>query len=180
MQSNDESIEIDIQLARMKLHGWLNNVGSSGLFYYSVHAIWINQLLGLWIKHLVLNAVSPKGIELISRWLDCEKLYSFSPVESPLKYLEELLMLYWKGLQCPLQFFPKSSYEFVKFRYKEKDIGYCLDKAMNRWCGEYNQHQESDNPYYNLAFSSVNVFDENFMNISEQIFYPLLNHLETA
>ncbi len=120
-------IEVDIHLNEVQLYGRLTHIGKDGQFDYSVHTIWKNQLLEMWIRHLVLNVLRPSNVALTSRWLDDKKLYSFVPVESPEKHLGELLDLYWQGLHRPLHFFPKSSCEYMEHRLKDKDIEYCLN-----------------------------------------------------
>ncbi len=177
---NDISVEVDISLNKIRLYGQLNDIGQNGLFDYSVHTIWKNQLLELWIKHLVLNILKPSNVQLTSQWLDSEKLYSFKPVDDPERLLGELLDLYWQGLQYPLHFFPKSSYAYMEYRLREKSVEDCIYKAKQKWCGAFNKNNEADSPYYNLAFSTKDVFDENFVELSEQIFRPLLECLETA
>jgi len=172
------SIEIDLFLNDMQLYGCLNNIGKDGLFGYSTHEIWKGQLLALWIKHLVLNVLKPANVQLTSRWLDDKKLYSFAPVELPEKHLEKLLDLYWQGLHRPLQFFPKSSCEYMEYRLKDKNVEYCLNKAKQKWDGEFNERKEADDPYYRLAFLPEDVFDNRFIELSEQIYEPLLEHLK--
>jgi len=174
------SVEVDICINKIKLFGKLNNIGSNGLFNYSTHTIWKNQLLELWIKHLILNVLKPANAQLTSRWLDSEKLYSFRSVDDPKKLLGELFGIYWQGLQHPLHFFPKSSYIYMEHRLKEKSIDECLYKAKQQWCSIFNSNNESDNPYYNLAFSTEDVFDDDFVALSEQIFKPLFEYLESV
>jgi len=178
--TNEIPVEIDIQLNKMRLYGCLNNISQNGQFCFSVHPIWKNQLLMLWVQHLVLNAVKPADIKLTSSWLDSEKLYSFTPVEFPEKLLGELLDLYWKGLHHPLHFFPKSSCEYMEYRLKDKSVEECLNKAKQKWHGSYNKNNESNDPYYSLVFSTDDPFDESFIALSEQIVRPLFEHLQVT
>ncbi len=173
------AIEIDLCLNGMQLYGCLNNsMGREGQFGYSAHTIWKNQLLELWINHLVLNRVKPPDVKLASRWLDDKKLYSFAPVDLPEKHLGKLLDLYWEGLHHPLHFFPKSSCEYMEQRLKERRVEDCLDRAKQKWGGEYVGNNEGSDPYYRLAFPDEEVFDESFITLSEQIYRPLLEHLQ--
>jgi len=176
--TKETSIDVDIHLNKMQLYGRLIHIGKDGQFSYSVHTIWKNQLLEMWIRHLVLNVLRPSDIQLTSRWLDDKKLHSFAPVELPEKYLGELLDLYWRGLHRPLHFFPKSSCEYMEHRLKDKSVDYCLSRAKQKWCGEYVGNNEDSDPYYRLAFSAEEVFDECFTALSEQIYRPLLEHLD--
>ena len=178
--TSEMSVEVDINLNNIQLYGRLNKINRDGQFYFSVHSIWNNQLLELWIRHLVLNVMKPADVQLSSRWLDDKKLYSFMPVEMPEKYLAELLDLYWHGLQCPLHFFPKSSFEYMAHCFKGKSVDECISKAKQKWRGDYNNNNECDNPYYNLVFSSDDPLDDSFRELSEIIFRPLLEHLKSS
>ncbi len=178
--ANDISVEIDICINKIQCCGKLNNIGQNGLFSYSIHTIWKNQLLELWIKHLVLNVLKPSNVQLTSRWLDSEKLYCFKPVDNPEKLLGELFDIYWQGLRQPLHFFSKSSYAYMEHSFKEKDIDECIYKAKQQWCSAFNSNNEADNPYYSLAFSKEDVFDDDFIELSEQVFRPLFEYLEST
>lgn len=177
--SNEISVEVDVQLNNMRLSGHLNKINREGQFYFSTHTIWKNQLLELWIRHLVLNVMQPAAVQLTSCWLDDKNLYCFMPVDAPEKYLAELLDLYWQGLQRPLHFFPKSSLEYMTYRLKDKSIEECISKAKQKWSGDYNNN-ECDNSYYNLAFSADDPLDDDFTELSEKIFKPLLAHLQST
>ncbi|MFC1603230.1 exodeoxyribonuclease V subunit gamma, partial [Pseudomonadota bacterium] len=178
--SSEMSVEVDVRQNDMQLYGRLNKINRDGQFYFSVHSIWNNQLLELWIRHLVLNVMRSSGVQLTSRWLDDKKLHCFMPVETPEKYLAELLDLYWHGLQYPLHFFPKSSFEYMTHRAKDKSVEECISKAKQKWCGDYNNNNECDNAYYNLAFSTDDPLDDSFKELSEIIFKPLLEHLQST
>ena len=179
--AQERTIEVDLCLNNMQLYGYLHNrVESDGPFGYSTHTIWKNQLLELWIKHLVLNVIKPPDLRLTSRWLDDKKRYVFAPVDLPEKHLEKLLGLYWQGLHHPLHFFPKSSCEYMQQRIKDKPVKDCLNKAKQKWDGEYAGNNEGNNPYYRLAFSTEEVFDDSFITLSEQIYRPLLEHLQST
>ncbi len=174
------SVDIDLPLNEVQLYGRLNNIGKDGLFGYSTHAIWNSQLLELWIKHLVLNVLKPPNIQLTSRWLDNKKLYCFAPVASPEQQLEILLDLYWQGLHHPLHFSPKSSREYMEYRLKNKDVEYCLNKAKQKWHGEYIENSESSDAYYRLVFPMETLFNACFIELSEQVYAPLLEHLQST
>jgi len=174
------AVEIDVQLGEMHLQGRLKSVQNNGLFDYSVHKIWDSQLLGLWIRHLALNVTAPLGVEPVSCWLDQDKCYRFKPVTSAAEYLSELLGLYWQGLHQPLHFFPKSSKEYVEHLIKSKDEVLALKKAASKWNGEYILRPEWADPYFSLAFPGGDVLDAEFKRLSEQVFNPLFQHLESS
>ena len=167
-----EPLEVDLELGDMRLRGRLD-VGRGGLFGYSVHGIWDHQLLGLWLRHLVLNALDPAGVDPVSRWLDKERLYRFGPVEQAMDRLGELLAIYWQGLSHPLRLFPKSGLEYARHLSSGKDEEYALNKARDRWAGERNPNPEYGNPYYQLAFPTGDVLDEEFRELSSKVFLPL-------
>ncbi len=176
--TRERVIEVDLPLKGMRLCGRLSgHIGETGQFGYSVHSLWASQRLELWIKHLVLNVVKPSGIQRESRWMDDKKLYTFSPVDSAERHLEELLELYWQGLCRPLHFFPKSSAAYVQHRLSEKSIEASLEKAKQTWTSK---HSEGHDPYYRLAFLPDDIFNDEFIALSERVYRPLLMHLQST
>ncbi|MCW8945675.1 MAG: exodeoxyribonuclease V subunit gamma [Sedimenticola sp.] len=175
-----ESVAVNYAHGELHLIGQLENVQPNGTLGFSYHKLPDTRLLGLWIRHLVLNVSAPSAVTPISRWLSLDGLSTFNPVEDAETHLNKLLDLYWQGLQQPLPLFPKSARAYVTLLQQDKPLDRCLAKARERWFGGFAGFAEYDNPYYRLAFPDGDVLDDQFEKVSEQIFGPLLAALEVG
>ncbi len=173
----ERSLAVDLPLGELRLVGTLSGVRPDGLFGYSVHKIWDAQLIELWLRHLLLNALAPPGVDLVSRWLDPERLYRFPPRADAGERLSELLSAYWQGLCRPLPLFPKSSLAYVRKIASGKDPEYALKAAEQVWGGTFTPNPEGDNPYYRLAFPDGVAFGQEFDRLSRQLLLPLAEAL---
>jgi exodeoxyribonuclease V gamma subunit len=169
----ERSLAVDLSLGGLRLVGVLTGVRPDGLFGYSVHKIWDGQLIELWLRHLVLNALAPPGVEPVSRWLDPKRLYRFPPMADAGERLAELLAAYWQGLCRPLPLFPKSSLTYVRKLAAGKDPESALKAAEQVWGGDFTPNPERDSPYYRLAFPDGVVFGQEFDRLSRQLLLPL-------
>ncbi|MCW8890216.1 MAG: exodeoxyribonuclease V subunit gamma [Sedimenticola sp.] len=175
-----ESVTVNHVAGDLYLSGQLENVQSNGLLGYSYHKLPDTRLLGLWIRHLVLNVSAPLTVTPMTRWLSQEGLLTFQPVEHAETELNKLLTFYWQGLQEPLPLFPKSARIYVTSLQQGKPKEYCLGKAQSCWLGGFSSYAEYDNAYYRLAFPDADVLDAAFEKVSEAVFGPLLAALEVS
>ena len=170
----ERSLSVDLSLGGLRLVGTLSGVRPDGLFGYSVHKIWDGQLIELWLRHLVLNALAPPGVDPASRWLDPERLYLFPPLTDARERLGEVLAAYWQGLCRPLTLFPKSSLAYVDKLAAGKDSEDARKAAEQAWGGEFTPNPEGANPYYRLAFPDGVIFGEEFDRLSRRLLLPLV------
>ncbi|MCF6283413.1 MAG: exodeoxyribonuclease V subunit gamma [Candidatus Polarisedimenticolaceae bacterium] len=171
-------IEIDLQCAHLRLNGQLNGVTEQGLFQAVPHPLWANQHLSFWLNHLLLNALKPPGIALVSRCLDSDNLYQLGPVDEAEGYLQPLLQCYWQGLSRPLPLLPKSSLVYAEQIALGKSEEQALAKANAKWHSGYNYEGECEKPYFKLAFRGQEPLDSEFQTLSEQLLLPYLQHRE--
>jgi len=82
------------------------------------------------------------------------------------------MALYRAGLQRPLHFFPRSSWEYVA-------TGANLGRARNKWLNYWRPaFGESQFAAYRLALRGVqDPLDESFIALAERILAPLLAHV---
>jgi exodeoxyribonuclease V gamma subunit len=164
----------------LRLVGRLEQIQTDGILGYSYNRLPDTRLLGLWIRHLVLNVSAASDVAPITRWLSQDGLLTFHPVPEAITLLNELLDLYWQGLTQPIPLFPKSSRAYVTHLLQDKPRESCLKGAYDRWFGGFAGYAEYDNPYYRLAFSDGEVLDEQFEAVSERVFGPLLSAMEMS
>ena len=170
------SLDIDLQLAGLRLSGQLHGVTRSGLVNYSPHRLWANQHIEFWLRHLMLNAAADKSVVCSSLWLDSERLYTLPPIESACERLEALVDCYWRGLREPLHLFPKSSLAYAAQIQQQKTVDQALKSARICWYGNDFSEGESFKPYFQLAFGQQEVLDAEFEALSHLLFLPYLKH----
>ncbi len=177
------------------LTGTLNHLYTDYALYYQSSTLRAKHYLRYWIYHLFLNSVqSNEKLPRISHLMGLEKQdkltqtrqYIFTDVPQSLEILQQLVNLYWQGLQSPLSFFAESSLQFVQQLIEDakKNTNKADSKAKETWEGGYNSHNtgraERNNLYYDLYFgqnAKLNLSEE-FKATSQQIYQQLLNHRE--
>ncbi|MCP4081913.1 MAG: hypothetical protein GY743_16880, partial [Planctomycetaceae bacterium] len=147
---------------------------------YSAHSIWKGELLALWIQHLALNVAAPDGVKRQTRWFSPKETVQFPPVKNARQLLGQLMEIYWQGLSEPLRFFPKSSREYQKYLREGKPDDYALGKAWHCWTGNDYQPGEYQNSHYQLAFPDPDQLNEQFVDLSDRVYSPLLDALESG
>ncbi len=172
-----EPIEIDLVYGDMRLIGWLENVAALGLIAYRPGKINAKDRLSLWVRHLVLNLLSPAEVEKTSRWIgDDNKAFMLQSVDGAAQYLEVLLELYWQGLSRPIHFFPESAYAYAKAYVNNKPAP--MMNAVKIWRGNDIVLGEFEDVYYELAFRHSDPLDDEFTELSLEVFEPLLQYAE--
>ena len=132
-----------------------------------------SDYLSGWLTHLVLCALHPDDVELITRWISRDGEYQLRSCEEPEKILKDLLALYRQGLREPIHFFPKSAWKYV--------IGeMSLSKASAKWKSTRDRpFGEEQDPAYRLALRGIaNPLDEDFEKNAAMVFAPMKNCLQ--
>ncbi|MCP4995109.1 MAG: exodeoxyribonuclease V subunit gamma [Gammaproteobacteria bacterium] len=176
----ENCVEISVAHGQLQLSGQISGLSSDGLCGYSAHSIWKGELLALWIQHLALNVAAPDGVQRQTRWFSPKETVRFTPVENARQHLGQLMEIYWQGLSEPLRFFPKSSREYQKYLREGKPDDYALGKAWHCWTGNDYQPGEYQNPHYQLAFPDPDQMNEQFVDLSNRVYAPLLDALESG
>ena len=106
-----------------------------------------------------------------------------APIERAPELLQALLDLYWKGLTRPLKFFPKTSLAYAEAVLKLKpgeSVNRALEKARPEWEGNaYTRSRgEKKDAYLDRCFGSTDPLDEEFQQIAEAVYQPLLDALK--
>jgi len=170
-------LDIDLEIAGFRVSGRLMDIVDRKMIRSRYANTRAKDLLHTWICHLLLGML-PDKIYSQSTALICKNaVWEFHPVPNPGETLENLLHLYWKGLQEPVHFFPESSHEYAKqVLVKEKPLWKALKAAKNKWVGSDFQRGESQDPYFDLCFKNVDPIDDSFQQIAETVFSTLLEN----
>ncbi len=99
---------------RLPASGTLTTFYFNGRVSYRPAKLKARDLLQLWIGHLVLCLLRPKGVEQVSIHVATDTAVCFRAVEDPAAELTPFLRYYRQGLSEPLHFYPETSYARAK------------------------------------------------------------------
>lgn len=184
-EESPEPLLVDIQLAGVRLHGWLDGVTSSGLFDWRLRAPDSRDLPGFWLRHLLLNIAATPDIARESLLVSPAGDWQLGPLDNPAALLEPWLAAYREALCEPLPFITRSSYDFAKAlvtpsaKSRKEPIAAARDKAQAAWLGaEFSPLAgEVFDPWYALAFREREPLGERFEQLAEQLLGPALQAL---
>lgn len=184
-EESPEPLLVDIQLAGVRLHGWLDGVTSSGLFDWRLRAPDSRDLPGFWLRHLLLNVAATPDIARESLLVSPAGDWQLGPLDNPEELLEPWLAAYREALCEPLPFITRSSYDFARAlvtpaaRSRKEPIAAARDKAQAAWFGaEFSPLAgEVFDSWYALAFREREPLGERFEQLAEQLLGPALRAL---
>jgi exodeoxyribonuclease V gamma subunit len=174
-------LEIELTLGGFCLTGRLAIRADGGVLSYRAASIKAQDILRLWIQHLVANASGGPGKSIL---VGVNATHYYRPCESAFAELTALLQLYWQGLRAPLKFFPRSSLAFAKAEHQlavnPKTKAKPFAHALAQWEGNAFQSVsgERDDLSFNLCFGDATPLDDEFASLARQIIGPILRHEE--
>ena len=172
---------VDITLAGVRIHGWLEGVTDEGLFDYRLRDLGAWELAPFWLRHLLLNCAATPGIRRDSRLLSPKSEWRLGPLANPLELLQPWLEAYQIALCEPLPLLAKCSVGFAKkWRNpgRKEPIDAARGEAALMWQGNEHMSGEGDDPWNALAFRDREVLDERFEALAEQLYGPALDALQ--
>jgi exodeoxyribonuclease V gamma subunit len=134
------------------------------------------QLLGVWIKHLCLNANEHHYQTLT---LSKGKHRAETSVINPLaatdakQILQRLLENHDAGILAPLHFLPECSFTFASEVASGKSRQEALQQVYNIW-NQDRTGTEGQDPYWRRLINSNTLFDEAFEHLAIETYTPLL------
>jgi exodeoxyribonuclease V gamma subunit len=194
-------LEVDTEVAGTRVTGMLRDVRSTGQVRCQFAVVGPRHELGLWVRHLVLNCLAPPSLPrdsvLIGRSAKHASgtIVRLQPVADPVAILTDLLDLYWRGLQTPLPFFPRSSHRYVEHlraspRGRETRR---TEQALEAAAGEFAKTEpgwgDALDPYVRQIFATNDLFEaldllpngrRDFAATAGGVFDPLLQHRTTS
>ena len=96
--------------SNVSLQGWLKQRYQSGLLRYRTGKIRPQDFLTAWLDHLCL-AISVLETQQVTHIIGTDKQFELQTIEpqQALAYLQQLIELYYQGLNQPLAYFPKTA-----------------------------------------------------------------------
>lgn len=178
-----EPLPVDITLAGVRVHGWLDGVTPAGLFGWKLGKLGEWDLPPFWLRHLLLNLSATPGIERNSLMLSPAGDWQLGPLANAAELLEPWLAAYRCAIREPLPLLPRSSHAFAKGYRKpargSEPIETARKRAREAWVGaEFSPiAAESEDPWNALAFRDRDPLDERFETLAEQLIGPALDAL---
>jgi len=173
------SVDVDIRLAGFPLRGRIDGITREGLVHFRFAKLKGRDTLKGWIHHLSLNMAAPRGCSLTTTVVGLDRVLRFSPAKAADRLLTTLLEKLKQGLTMPLHLFPDSSWMYARERWgNRKEPQEALAKARSIWTGGERSRGECEDPYYRLCFRYQDPLDGEFVRLCEDIFIPLLDHVE--
>ena len=173
---------VDVTLAGVRVHGWLDGVTASGLFDWRLNAPGAWDLPGFWLRHLLLNIAAGDAIARDSLLISPASDWQLGPQGNPRELLEPWLVAYREALSAPLPFLTRSSHDFAKAlvtpsaRSKKEPIDAARGAALGAWLGaDFSPIPgEALDAWYALAFRERDPLGERFEQLAEQLLGPAL------
>ncbi|WP_369958480.1 exodeoxyribonuclease V subunit gamma [Pseudomonas benzenivorans] len=172
---------VDISLAGVRIHGWLDGVTASGLFDYRLRSLGAWELAPFWLRHLLLNCAATPGIARDSRLLSPKNEWRLGALADPLALLEPWLAAYQRALCEPLPLLAKCSHGFAhKWRNpgRKEPLEAARAEARVMWQGNDFMTGECQDPWNALAFRDRDPLDAAFEALAEQLYGPALDALQ--
>ena len=167
-------LEVDLALGEFRVVGRIDSLYPRGLLHFRYAQVKPKDRLRLWILHLLVNRTGfppyPDQARLFGQDQGCD----YPPVKSSEARLLELLDIYWRGLQKPVHFFPRTSWVYAQALGKKKEKSEALKNAQAAWEGSDFNRGEGQDPYYQLCFEYGDPLDEEFEDLAGKVFRPLL------
>lgn len=182
-----EPLPVDITLAGVRIHGWLDGVTPDGLFGWKLGRLGEWDLAPFWLRHLLLNLCATPDIERNSLMLSPAGDWQLGPLANAAELLEPWLTAYREAICEPLPLLPRSSHAFAKAkctpsaRSKKEPIDAARDAARTEWLGidqpNVKRPGEAMDPWHALAFRDRDPLDERFEALAEQLLGPAVRAL---
>ena len=172
-----ESLDVRLDIAGFRINGRIENLYRNGLFHYRYADLKAKDYLRLWINHLILNVLPDGRNPLVSTLIGRDGAWSYHPVQNAEAIIEELLMVYLKGMINVICFIPDTSLKYAEqILLKGKSAEEAIRAARTVWEGSDYGRGESDDRYHQRCFSDRDPLNEAFQQLSVRIFEPLFRH----
>lgn len=182
-QAVPEPLAVDISLAGVRVHGWLDGVTPSGLFGWKLGRLGEWDLPAFWLRHLLLNLSATPGIARDSLLLSPAGDWRLGPLANAAQLLEPWLAAYRSAIREPLPLLPRSSHAFARgYRNPARGsepVDTARKRAREAWLGgEFSPIAgECEDPWNALAFRDRDPLDERFEALAEALIGPALDAL---
>lgn len=172
-----EKTGVEVVVDGFTVKGMVDSLGGSGFLSFRYAKATAADLLRAWFSMLLLQAAHP-GVGVAGMHIHKEGMVRFAPVAEPFEVLKGLLDVYWKGLSKPLHFFPRSSHAYAESLKKHASVERAMQDARKQWEGAWDLGGESGDASSHLCFAGTDPLDDEFRDLAQAVFGPLLESME--
>ncbi|MDY6822254.1 MAG: exodeoxyribonuclease V subunit gamma [Thermodesulfobacteriota bacterium] len=168
------SVEISRVVDGCRIYGTVENIYNDTWLLYRYADIKAKDRLRQWLVHLLLNCSSSCAGPVKSVFAGRDRWVEFVPPADSETVIKQLLHVYRDGLRRPLHFFPESAFVYAETLAKGKPVQSAFSSARRVWQGNANRMGECMDDDYLLVFGKTDPLDEEFRQLAEMVFNPLL------
>jgi exodeoxyribonuclease V gamma subunit len=149
------------------LSGRLDQLCADGLWRLRFGKTRPQDLLRLWLEHLLLQHAAPPGVARCSVLLAHDGMTEFAPLADAPARLADLLDLYRQGLAAPLAFYPQTAWDWLAGKAGWRNVW--EGSAFSSIPGE------REDVYLRLALRdrAADPLGEEFQRLARRVFEPL-------
>jgi exodeoxyribonuclease V gamma subunit len=170
-----EPLQLETEVAGVRVVGRITNRFPKGLIQYRFTHVRGRDLLRLWLCHLLFCRCGPDSSEKRSLLFGKDDAFAFEPIPGGERSLEDLVLIFERGLVKPVHFFPDTSFSYAKAvieRNTSQEAAMAAARRVwqtesERWGGE------SDDAYYRRCFEGEDPLDVEFRDLALTVFEPL-------
>ncbi|AXX19548.1 exodeoxyribonuclease V subunit gamma [Serratia marcescens] len=185
-RAESHSLELDIDIAGVRLSGWLHQVQDDGLLRWRPATLSAVDGILLWLEHLVYCRAGGTGESRIyGRKNSAWRFAALAPEEAQAQ-LAELLAGYQRGLCQPLLLLNKSGWAWLSQCYQpetqqidweEEAQTKARAKLLQAWQGDQRIPGEGEDPYVQRVFRQLdNEYLAQILAETERYLLPVARH----
>ena len=186
-------VSFSLRHADFQLRGMVDSLDHVGRRIYELGTLSYWQWLDIWVHHLALNTLTnlpcpPKTwvYTLVKKERRINNTttttiepmaYELNVVADAREHLQQLLQWYWRGLQEPLPFFPKSGLELAKASEHK------ISSARGKWESSGSYVGECEKPEYRLLYRGIDpleAYADSFTELALGIYGPMLYAMQES
>jgi exodeoxyribonuclease V gamma subunit len=177
------SLELDIDVAGMRITGWLHQVQQDGLLRWRPATLSAVDGILLWLEHLVYCCVGGAGESRMFGSKNSAWRFAALTSEEAHEQLAELVAGYRRGLSQPLMLLNKSGWAWLSQCYQAQTQQIDWDeevqvkaraKLLQAWQGDQRIPGEGADPYTQRVFRQMdNVRLEQILKETERYLLPV-------
>jgi len=182
-RQENSSLELDIDVAGIRISGWLHQVQQDGLLRWRPATLSAVDGILLWLEHLVYCCAGGTGTSrMFGRKNSIWRFAALSAVEAH-DQLAELVAGYQRGLSQPLMLLNKSGWAWLSqcYQAETQQIDWAEEvqvkaraKLLQTWQGDQRIPGEGEDPYIQRIFRQMdNVYLEQILGETERYLLPV-------
>ncbi|AEH39870.1 exodeoxyribonuclease V, gamma chain [Buchnera aphidicola (Cinara tujafilina)] len=178
-RNQPKKIKFKLKIQEYQISGKLSEINHIGLIRWTVTKINYNNIISLWLEHLVYCALDYKKKSILLSIDD--KILEFSSIKKSkaLFYLKKYIQGYRMGLKKPILFL-KSGINWLNYTYihkKSNSKNIAIKKFLETWNGNFQYDGEKNNIYVQKIIPKINEkYIKKICNTCKYWYLPVLKN----